>query len=492
MAKNDTLSRLASSICLEHLGFMPTSNSVKPPHIANGLFRECTGEVCDTSDIHAWVVSERRRNAVPSEEIIERYQDILWNGSRESADGIKQIRYLMEEIFNQDNTVFPDYNFSVYSISSHWLIKKRVSSEENTGRFLFEILSKQIDGQRSPAIQLLQQALSKDDDDLTSILKPIIAFPSEAEKRVKTEVEYPGDEEISWDECKQVIRTGFDRLAANIIKTGEDGNPLLVLERMVNYAGFALFLYLSSSHYAIYGGQRIPLLLDGGVELESIKKASEQCYTSAKKAVEDFFIQTIHLILSSEFAEEDESTCQKWIDDMVFSNQARETSIRPAIRSYYDSFCSDGEPPLMALAHALQIAVYTFEYKVNSPSDFCRVLGVRCGLIGPKGNRANVKRFLINSFTLETITLSILSEEDMHGIELKELGERAREAYNLLLGTDADTDYAVLEEANIAQSTPGDLRGDLSINAQALADTYVSMGLARRYADGVTLVGWRL
>ena len=29
-------------------------------------------------------------------------------------------------------------------------------------------------------------------------------------------------------------------------------------------------------------------------------------------------------------------------------------------------------------------------------------------------------------------------------------------------------------------------------NAQKIANTYISLGLGKRYADGVTLIGWRL
>lgn len=118
---------------------------------------------------------------------------------------------------------------------------------------------------------------------------------------------------------------------------------------------------------------------------------------------------------------------------------------------------------------------------------------VRCGLVGPKGNRATIKRYLINSFTLETITLSALNCEAIKdGIEFRSLSERLIDAYNILIGADAENEYSVLENCNVAQATPGDLRGDLSTNAQALANTYISLGLGKRYADGVTLIGWRL
>ena len=86
MATNDTLDRLSSEIINDYLIFNPTSDSTKPPHMANGLFRLCTGETCDTSDIHEWVLSERRLNPknenkiCSSTDIVEKYKDIdfLW------------------------------------------------------------------------------------------------------------------------------------------------------------------------------------------------------------------------------------------------------------------------------------------------------------------------------------------------------------------------------------------------------------------------------
>lgn len=85
-----------------------------------------------------------------------------------------------------------------------------------------------------------------------------------------------------------------------------------------------------------------------------------------------------------------------------------------------------------------------------------------------------------------------MSDEDIDdGLELRELSKKALDAYCILLGADVDNEYRVLEEVNIAQSTPGDLRGDLALNAQKLADLYIALGLAHRYADGVTLIGRR-
>lgn len=490
MAKNDTVKRLGDEVCSEYLGFTPTSNSTKPPHIANGLFREVTGEVCDFRDVHEWIASERKKDAISSEAIIEKYKDILWQGENEDAKNIKGIRFLLDDIFNPDHTVYPSYDFSVANISSHWLIKGSVQAEAKIGRFIFEILSKKINGQRSPAIELMQNALNKDSDDLTKVIKPIIVFPSKDEKRDVRGINYPVEEDIKWDTCKLIIRNGFDNLAKNMVVTGDSKNSLLVLERMVNFACFATFFYLANVNAISNDAKGSPILIDAGEEVESIKKASEHCYSYAKTAVEDYYIASINAILHKEVEGNSKIACEAWIRQMIYSSDIREKEVSSALKSYFESFCDDGDDPVHALAHALQIILYTFDYKNNSPSEFCRVLGVRGGLIGPRGNRAKIKRYLVNSFTLETITYSILGADDIvDGIELKDFCRKATETYNILLGADVDNEYRILEQANIAQGTPGDLRGDMALNAQRIGDLYISLGMAHRYADGVTMIG---
>lgn len=66
----DTLKRIGESVCTDFLGFAPTSNGTKPPHIANGLFRACLGEVCNTKDVHEWLIGEGEKNAVSSEKLL--------------------------------------------------------------------------------------------------------------------------------------------------------------------------------------------------------------------------------------------------------------------------------------------------------------------------------------------------------------------------------------------------------------------------------------
>ena len=493
MATKKFLKELGTDIANTKLEFLPTSNSTKPMHIANGFFRACTGEVCNVQDIHEWVISERRTDgkAITSEDLKEKYVDILEYGADENSDNIKEVRFLLEKVFNPDATVYPSYANSVLNISSHWLIKDRIDSEARIGDFIYNILAVPKDGQVSRVIELTQRALKNDKDDITRLIKPILgAKVIQEERQTKTEKDFV---EIDMNFSKGVIRDGYDAIAENMIFMEQANNSLLFLKRIINYATFATVFYLIDVNHAMYNAVRVPLLLDSGIGLSAIEAASEECYKSGKKEVENFYINCIKERLSSEIVNHNsEEECMSYIEKSPFDETNEKKDERGLVKRYFSAYAQSGDLPIDALAKALQMALYTFTYSNNTPSDFCRVCGGRSGLVGPKGNAAT-KRLLIDRFLLETIALSVVSPQELeNGMEFKEFGKRLREKYNIIIGTDVELEYELLENANIAQLVPGDLRGELANNAKGIADMLNSMNLAKRYADGVTIIGWRL
>lgn len=493
MATKKFLKELGTDIANTKLEFLPTSNSTKPMHIANGFFRACTGEVCNVQDIHEWVISERRTDgkAITSEDLKEKYVDILEYGADENSDNIKEVRFLLEKVFNPDATVYPSYANSVLNISSHWLIKDRIDSEARIGDFIYNILAVPKDGQVSRVIELTQRALKNDKDDITRLIKPILgAKVIQEERQTKTEKDFV---EIDMNFSKGVIRDGYDAIAENMIFMEQANNSLLFLKRIINYATFATVFYLIDVNHAMYNAVRVPLLLDSGIGLSAIEAASEECYKSGKKEVENFYINCIKERLSSEIVNHNsEEECMSYIEKSPFDETNEKKDERGLVKRYFSAYVQSGDLPIDALAKALQMALYTFTYSNNTPSDFCRVCGGRSGLVGPKGNAAT-KRLLIDRFLLETIALSVVSPQELeNGMEFKEFGKRLREKYNIIIGTDVELEYELLENANIAQLVPGDLRGELANNAKGIADMLNSINLAKRYADGVTIIGWRL
>ena len=261
MATKKFLKELGTDIANTKLEFLPTSNSTKPMHIANGFFRACTGEVCNVQDIHEWVISERRTDgkAITSEALKEKYVDILEYGKEENSDNIKEVRFLFEKVFNPDATVYPSYVNSVLNISSHWLIKDRIDSEARIGDFIYNILAAPKDGQISKVIELTQKALKNDKDDITRLIKPILgAKVIQGERRTKTEKDFV---EIDMNFSKAIIRDGYDAIAENMIFMEQTNNSLLFLKRVINYATFATVFYLIDVNHAMHNAVRVLSLI---------------------------------------------------------------------------------------------------------------------------------------------------------------------------------------------------------------------------------------
>ncbi len=495
--KRDALDELGKELCAS-LHFNPTSTSTKPLYVANSLFRACTGIECNVEDLHEWVVSERRSKAKSSQTIAAEYADTLYNSGPEITEEIKEIRFFLEKLYNPDSTVYPSYRNSVLNIPSKWFIRSYVPAEAGIGEFLFNILNTPIDGNVSPAIVAIEQALMDDDDDLSRTVKPIIVRRPEEERIIRAE--HPS-RTIAFDEAEMIIRAGFDRLAENCNAYSKmwDSNSLLVLRRMVSYAMFAVFFYLEDVNRTKYGGSRIPLLLDADGERGAIERASEACLIACKKAVEAYTVSFIYKWLRDSNLITDissESACKEYIaHGFTLKDYKKESGeeLRGIILQHISSDCKAGEEPLLATAKALQFAIYTYTFPNTTPSDFCNVLGVKAGFVGPSGNAAKYKRLLINSFLLETLVLSAVDTASLNnGIELRELGDALRSSYNILIGTDTDIDFGILDAYGIADVTPENLRGELANNARDIADMLISMGLAKRYADGVTIIGWGL
>ena len=74
---------------------------------------------------------------------------------------------------------------------------------------------------------------------------------------------------------------------------------------------------------------------------------------------------------------------------------------------------------------------------------------------------------------------------------MKELCHKLFDAYNIMFGSDEEIEFSNLEDINITKSTPGDLRGDMAYNFQKITDTFISLGLGHKFADGVTIIKWR-
>jgi hypothetical protein len=430
---------------------------------------------------------------MPSNELLKKYGEVFRNNEAEKVEVLQEVRFYFERVFNPDSTVYPTYESSVMNISSKWLIHSYTRSEANIGSFLYQLLSEPIDGTHSPALDLLREALAQQDDDITRLIKPLIVRKTEKERITQIPLKTFS---AGLNKSKLKIRRGFDRLARNIRLLRQEEDSLLVLRRLVCFASFAVFFYLEDINHTEFGSPSIPLLLDAGLGLGAIESASSGSFLSCKKAVEAYTINFLekHLTgMNGQYISDisKRKSIEDYIRQAVLNAKKTDSEeIRGVILQHFNGYCEKKDTPIRAIARALQFALYTYTYPNNTPSDFCNVLGKRGGIAGPAGSATRQVRLLIHRFALENLILSSLDSETLRdGVELRELGDCLRRDYSVIIGTDTDLDYSLLVEVKIAQDTPENLRSALSQNAQGIADMLISAGLAKRYADGVTIIG---
>lgn len=490
--KNDEALVEIGKALFDELGFYAASNSIKPLYVANGLFRETSGITCDITDIYEWVRAENTKKSLTSKQIYDKYPStfVSYECQEASIEELKEIRYYLEKLFNPDSNIQSGKDYSVPNISSIWMVSSKDRAEQGTGGFLYKILNGKYLGCKSKAISVINEALKDDDDDITRTIKPIIASKNDSERKCCRDLSI---DEIDYSVAPETIitvRKGFDCLADNCMN--EEGrlseDSLMVLKRMTNYAMFAMFFYLTDINRSRYNGKKIPLLLDADTGLGAIINASSKCFIECKKSMERYTVNFVKKWLIASKVISDVSKKKKCLhylsEDINVTDE-----VRNELCLQFENNCRRGDEPILALANSIQYVLYTKTYSHTTPSDFCGHIGTKAGLVGPSGN-TNYRRLLINRFLLETIIFSAVSKKQLgSGVELKELGTILRERYNIIIGTDIDKDYEMLNKIGIAQNTPEDLRGALSLNSQEIADKLIALGLGKRYADGVTIIG---
>jgi len=469
---------------LKSIKYEPISSSIKPVHIANGLFRLVIKEEYDITPLNEWVIRFKQGKEINSvRELRAKYSDLIDEDTND--DELNKLRYFLELIFNADNAGYPNVNFSTLTIASKTQVTSKVQNEYKIPQFIYNILATRINGEESSCINLIQKYLNNDSDELSRIAYPL------------TNNNYVKKNKLHIDEANEIlsgvelrIREAFDRLALNQIKTNT--NKLLSLERIVLFTCFSVILHLSSRIIDIsskYNDEdRIPMLFDGDGSLDPIKYASQECLKLSKLVIEEYFEKTLEEILKGEgYNEFTHEEMLERIEVMPIADSGRkrkktpEAEKRRAYKDLYLSFYEQSSDPFDAIIKATVFKLFSDEYSTD-PSSFISSFGAKIGLVFGRGRR----RFLVQPTILETILLTIIEKDKP--MNLNEFGKKLWQQYGIIIGANPELDYQHLFKWKISQSTPGDLAGCLSKNAKIIADKYIAMGYAKRYADGVTIL----
>lgn len=477
---------------IAELGYRPTSSSIKPVHIANGLGRAAVGEHYDPKLLNHALVRWAKRGSEERHSTGDFAADAQARlggfGEAEQRTKLNELRGLLRDVLGADGAVFDKNEYTSYSLT-HRTHLTRDTNDRHTGEFIFRLLAADVGSGPSPTLGLLRDLLSDDTDEITSIAWPLTVGETPTDCEIDPN-DRPGSLVMRSQDGQPTfrspivreLRAAFDRLARF---EKARGSKLQSLRRIVLLSSVAIYLHLVHRVLDLgdgrsYKSRRRPMLLDftyGGWTPTAL--ASHGTYTLAVKSIEEMMVLGIRAALEQEYAQWTKRRFAQLVETLTFQGSAaRQEQKRKQLLDVFNSYAAEAN---ILDAAAFSIVDGLVDEMSGTPIDFARSLGVRSGLLAPRGNRAVKKRYAPSTELLETLLVATVDLDQ--DVELHELADALADRFNILVGARPgdSRDLSAWAINNAAKE-------DLSANASALREALIDMGYARRYADGVTVI----
>lgn len=140
----------------------------------------------------------------------------------------------------------------------------------------------------------------------------------------------------------------------------------------------------------------------------------------------------------------------------------------------FDLWRQSGLPVFDSIAYTLQTGLIAA--MGDKPRKWFSAVGRHCGFVGPR--RGQVPRFRVEVSLIPTLVLAGISDGDGESVRYSTWLDRLSSRFGVFFGPRAET------RAMVPRAT----EDDLEQNTSDLASLLASLGLARRYSDGVTEV----
>ena len=136
----------------------------------------------------------------------------------------------------------------------------------------------------------------------------------------------------------------------------------------------------------------------------------------------------IRAALEQEYAQWTKRRFAQLVETMTFQGSpARQEQKRKQLLDVFNSYAAEAN---ILDAAAFAIVDGLVEEMSGTPIDFARSLGVRSGLLAPRGNRAVKKRYAPSTELLETLLVATVDLDD--DAELHELADAWADRFNIL------------------------------------------------------------
>jgi hypothetical protein len=226
-------------------------------------------------------------------------------------------------------------------------------------------------------------------------------------------------------------------------------------------------------------GEMLPLLCEAGApgELPSLRASSASALNDVHSAFEEWLRVRLRQEVESRFEgqEPTREEAHEYLGECkAYALSGGSKKTHEQLPSIFDLWFRDGRSAQEAMANALQDGLIAG--MGDKPRKWFSAVGRHCGLIGPR--RGYPARFRVEVALVPTLVLAGLADDDPESVPFSVWLDRLALRFGVFFGP----------HARCRQMVPRASEEELERNASDLAALLASLGLARRYSDGVTEV----
>jgi hypothetical protein len=463
---------------------------LKPVHVANALMRAEHGTVGRMSDLKMLMTataatesSETRLRAAQS--MLDSSRD-RWGRLGEEQDLrrstlVSKVLPLLRTILATDAAAYgksPDQS----SFSSPTALTVTGDpSDDHAGEFIHRLWSEVAGDDRLTVLDLLREATAPDRDlakvdDLTAVLAPLAD-----ETRIKKLSEWTYDDLAGTKRSDVALAL---RAAARDLGTYEHHarpNPIATLQRIVTLASISVFVHAATRGNEWAGLPRRLLLLDAsGTRVSPVASASELLVTRLLEDSRSYMARVLADLLSEVSGDWASNPHAALAELARIKGGKKGASMSPKVLAEVLDEISDTESSITDEL-PVQLVDRVDGSSGRSLDGFLRLFGVRCGLLYPQQKNPN-KRLVPADRTLEVLTVSTFDAVGQQ-LEYRDFLDALHERWGIVVGGRPE-DGALLAEAGAEVDS-----ASLAENSERMLSRLETLGLARRLADSVAVVG---
>ena len=469
----------------EYVGFSPDGDSIKPIHIAGGVFRVILGQIFNTKKIKQFAFVISKKGIIPSgskeDEVDALIENINCFDEIPDKETLKSMRLMFQKLLNTDNGMYPDNSQLTFSAGSKYFVKNKAQYED-AGEFIGGVIK-----EYCPELaKYIQGVLNAADDPISILLSPmqddtVISDLNDSDlihKGIPAFVKQ--NSAMKW--YLAGLRHSGDCLKKNLERMP---NALTRLRIFIFFCIYHLIRYMSLLEAFYCGGQIWPFLFDfSGNNQSGIATASTTSYARVHQSVSRFYSWAFaQRILSKGITLNEMLNSPTPINDSKKTPKAQEQAELDSQWELAKENARTVSKDKAMLEFGKTIYNMTSMQSSAYPVTFLRILGAQAGIVYPTQRDSKRKHFLFSQDMLEMVMRSCIDGNET--ITYSELCKRMWNRFNVVI-----SGLPACEDGNL-QSIYNEVGLDSDVledNHQRCVRVLEAMDFADLMADGILRV----